>query len=37
MDKQDHILVVDDDAETRALLQEYFGKNGFRVSAAADG
>jgi two-component system OmpR family response regulator len=37
MAKQDHILVVDDDAETRGLLQEYFGKNGFRVSAAADG
>ena len=37
MEKQDHILVVDDDAETRALLQEYFGKNGFRVSAAPDG
>jgi len=37
MEKQDHILVVDDDAETRALLQEYLGKNGFRVSAAADG
>jgi len=37
MEKQDHILVVDDDAETRALLQEYFGKHGFRVSAAADG
>jgi two-component system OmpR family response regulator len=37
MAKQDHILVVDDDAETRALLQEYLGKNGFRVSAAADG
>jgi two-component system, OmpR family, response regulator len=37
MARQDHILVVDDDAETRTLLQEYFGKNGFRVSSAADG
>ena len=37
MAKQDHILVVDDDAETRSLLREYLQKNGYRVSAAADG
>jgi two-component system OmpR family response regulator len=37
MAKQDHILVVDDDAETRSLLREYFQKNGYRVSAAPDG
>ena len=37
MTKQDHILVVDDDAETRQLLREYFEKNGYRVSAAAEG
>ena len=37
MAKQDHILVVDDDAETRNLLREYLQKNGYRVSAAADG
>ena len=33
----DHILVVDDDAETRSLLREYLQKQGYRVSAAADG
>ena len=33
----DHILIVDDDAETRSLLQEYLRKQGYRVSAAADG
>jgi len=37
MQKQDHLLIVDDDAEIRRLLQEYFEKNGFRVTAAADG
>jgi len=34
---QDHILVVDDDAEIRNLLQEYLQKQGYRVTAAADG
>jgi two-component system phosphate regulon response regulator OmpR len=29
-----HILVVDDDARLRALLQEYLAESGFRVSAA---
>jgi len=33
----DHVLVVDDDAELRALLSEYLGRNGFRVSVARDG
>jgi len=33
----DHILIVDDDAETRSLLREYLQKHGYRVSAAADG
>src|SRR5688572_16589676 len=37
MAAQDHILIVDDDAETRRLLQEYLQKQGYRVSAAADG
>ena len=37
MAAQDHILIVDDDAETRSLLQEYLRKQGYRVSAAADG
>jgi two-component system phosphate regulon response regulator OmpR len=31
-----HLLVVDDDARLRALLQRYLGSNGFRVSVAAD-
>src|SRR5580698_5879541 len=31
-----HLLVVDDDARLRALLQRYLSANGFRVSAAAD-
>lgn len=31
-----HILVVDDDPQIRALLQEYLGENGLRVSAAAN-
>jgi len=37
MATQDHILVVDDDAETRRLLQEYLQKQGYRVTSAADG
>jgi DNA-binding response OmpR family regulator len=32
-----HILVVDDDAQIRGLLQEYLSGNGLRVSAAASG
>jgi two-component system phosphate regulon response regulator OmpR len=31
-----HLLVVDDDARLRSLLQKYLTANGFRVSAAAD-
>jgi two-component system OmpR family response regulator len=37
MTPQDHILVVDDDAEIRNLLREYLQKNGYRVTVAADG
>ncbi len=37
MDQPDHILVVDDDFDIRELLAEYLEKNGFKVSAAADG
>ena len=37
MAKQDHILVVDDDAEIRSLLREYLQKNGYRVTVVADG
>jgi len=32
-----HLLIVDDDAEIRALVERYFGNQGLRVSAAADG
>jgi two-component system phosphate regulon response regulator OmpR len=31
-----HLLVVDDDARLRALLQRYLSTNGFRVTTAAD-
>ena len=37
MATQDHILVVDDDAETRSLLQQYLQRQGYRVTSAADG
>ena len=37
MATQDHILVVDDDAEIRGLLRDYLQKNGYRVTLAADG
>jgi two-component system, OmpR family, response regulator len=32
-----HILVVDDDPQIRALLEEYLGESGLRISAAATG
>src|SRR6476659_5057209 len=34
---QPHLLVVDDDAEILALIERYFGAQGFRVSTAASG
>ena len=34
--EQPHLLVVDDDARLRDLLQRYLTSNGFRVTAAAD-
>lgn len=37
MEKIDHILVVDDDADIRELLQQYLEKSGFKVSTAANG
>ena len=37
MNTQDHVLVVDDDAEIRTLLREYLQKSGYRVSVAGDG
>jgi two-component system, OmpR family, response regulator len=32
-----HILVIDDDSQIRALLQEYLAENGMRVSIASSG
>ena len=37
MDRPDHILIVDDDAEIRTLLGRYLEKNGLRATAVADG
>ncbi|SDX62769.1 response regulator [Thiocapsa roseopersicina] len=37
MEKQPHILVVDDHAEIRSLVQRYLGDHGYRVSTAANG
>jgi two-component system OmpR family response regulator len=37
MERQDHVLVVDDDTEMRTLLAEYLGGSGFRVSLASNG
>ena len=34
---QPHILVIDDDAQVRALLEEYLAENGLRVSVASTG
>jgi two-component system, OmpR family, response regulator len=37
MTPADHILVVDDDTEIRALLKEYLTRHGYRVTAVGDG
>jgi two-component system OmpR family response regulator len=37
MARQDHILIVDDDAEIRRLLVEYLRRQGYRATAVADG
>ncbi|MDR3044841.1 MAG: response regulator [Desulfovibrio sp.] len=37
MNTPEHILVVDDDPEIRALLTGYLDKHGFRAESAADG
>ena len=37
METQDHILIVDDDADIRELLGTYLQKNGLRTTAVADG
>lgn len=33
----DHLLIVDDDREIRALLGDYLERNGYRITAVADG
>lgn len=37
MERQPHLLVVDDDREIRDLLARFLARHGFRVSAARDG
>ncbi|MDD3448949.1 MAG: response regulator, partial [Gammaproteobacteria bacterium] len=37
MERSEQILVVDDDPEIRSLLADYLGRNGYRVTTAADG
>jgi two-component system OmpR family response regulator len=37
MERPDHILIVDDDAEIRTLLGRYLEKNGLRATTVADG
>ncbi|NNM82153.1 MAG: response regulator [Burkholderiales bacterium] len=37
MNSNDHILIVDDDRDIRALLGDYLQKNGYRVTLVADG
>ncbi len=37
MERQQHLLVVDDDREIRKLLQTYLEQNGYRVSTVGDG
>ena len=37
MSSSQHILIVDDDRDIRALLSDYLTKNGFRATAVADG
>jgi two-component system OmpR family response regulator len=37
MDRPDHILIVDDDADIRSLLTRYLEKNGLRATAVGDG
>ena len=37
MNRPEHILIVDDDAEIRNLLRDYLERNGMRAEAVADG
>jgi two-component system OmpR family response regulator len=36
-ERQDHVLIVDDDVEIRTLLSDYLGRNGYRATAVGDG
>jgi len=35
--RQEHLLIVDDDARIRQMLARYFDEEGYRVTAVADG
>lgn len=37
MNNRDHIVIVDDDAEIRSLLEDYLTRNGYDASSAAGG
>lgn len=37
MQRPEHILIVDDDADIRTLLRDYLERNGLRATAVADG
>jgi two-component system, OmpR family, response regulator len=37
MDQSPHILVVEDDADIRRMVSDFFEQNGYRVTAARDG
>src|SRR3970040_2816932 len=37
MDRPEHILIVDEDAEIRSLLRDYLERQGMRAQAVADG
>lgn len=37
MDRPEHILIVDDDAEIRSLLRDYLERHGMRAQAVPDG
>ena len=37
MNRPEHILIVDDDAEIRSLLRDYLERHGLRAEAVADG
>ncbi|HSK41496.1 MAG TPA: response regulator [Arenibaculum sp.] len=37
MDRQPHLLVVDDDREIRSLVSQFLSRHGYRISTARDG